>query len=160
MAPGMSLLLIIVVIAVVVGVMVAQRAAGTATQGRADQATGGAAHLVADHLAAGCAQATADGGFRLVAVAGTDRATGRTADTATNGGAGAATDRLADDRTQYPAQGATDAGTGVAVREGGTTDQRKRQQEHRGVLHREVLCVDVGADAAVVRRRLQASADE
>jgi hypothetical protein len=153
MAPGMAaarmvavataavvatiVVVVVIVVAVPVAVFIAQRTAGAAAEGCADQAAGGSAHLPADDLAASRAQTTADGGFSAVAARGSYCTARRTTHAGTNGRTGAAAYGIADNGPQDPAQRAANTGIGIAAGEGAAAGQAKRQKKDRGVLHGE-----------------------
>lgn len=126
----------IIVMATVVTVVIAQGATSTAAQCRADQASVGAAKLLADHIAAGRAQRAANGGFGTTATIRTNRATRCSAYTGADGGTRGAADLLANHRAQCPAQGTTNTCFGIAGKRG-AAGQAHGHEEHQGKFHGE-----------------------
>ena len=68
--------------------VVTQRTTSTAAGSRADVATGSTAYRATHHVTACRAQGTANSGFTALALVGTQRTAGRTAQAGTNGAAG------------------------------------------------------------------------
>ena len=108
---------------VVIGQVVANRAArGTAKAG-ADGRAGGAAQLVADYRATGCAEAATNRGFILVALGGGDGTARSTANTRADRCASAAADLLAEDVTQRTTYPAADGSSAISGSHGALGDQ-------------------------------------
>ncbi len=91
-------------LAMIIGQVVTQRAASSTTKAGADGGAGFATELVAHQRAAGRTQAAANRCLGLVALLRAHGAACGTADASTNGSAGAATELLADYVTQDTAQ--------------------------------------------------------
>lgn len=120
--------------------VVTQRTTSTAAGSRADVATGSTAYRATHHVTACRAQGTANSGFTALALVGTQRTAGRTAQAGTNGAAGATADGVTDNGAQYPTLCAANAGLGGAACHGNAAEQAERQQQNRGVLlHQESL---------------------
>ncbi len=145
---------------VIVAVGIADRATGATAHSCANQAARAAADALANHVAAGCAKAAADGRFGTATLVRTHHAARRTTDARADGGAGRTTQVFADHRPERTAQGAANSGFGVASGKGGAAEQARGQQQNRGILHGGTSPVDGAAILTSPGRGPQASTDE
>lgn len=128
-----------VVAAVIVTVGIAQGTARGATNGGTQQAAICTACLLAQHVAAGRAQAAAHCGFGTAAPVGTHRTASGTANACADRGTCAATDMSTDHATHYAAQGTTDCRFSIVAGKDAATEQAKGQQYNRGMSFHQVL---------------------
>jgi hypothetical protein len=127
-----------VVAAVIVTVGIAQGAARCATDGGTQQASIRTAGLLAQYIAAGCAQAAPNRSLGAAAPVGTHRTAGGTANTCSDGRARATAQMSTDHTTHHAAQRTADCCFGVIAGKGAAAEQAQGQKNNRGMFFHQV----------------------
>ncbi|MNP07457.1 hypothetical protein D3C76_994790 [compost metagenome] len=103
---------VVIVMVIVIRHAIADGATGRTAQAGTYGASGRAADATPHHLTAGCAKATANGGFGFFAILRAHCATCCTTDAGTDGSTGATANRLADHTAQSATQASAHGGIG------------------------------------------------